>query len=179
MARKIISKKDHIDEIREIISEQSTPTDAATVSAIIRDQAAGSISALTVQSDEHKKWLATIQETNPFVGKSYMVKATEYETEDKLISQEEAKQINDDHAKYLDQGTEAYDPNSEYGEIAKELGKEKRDSGNVQKKIIDHCIVSNITRKLIGKTDEEIVDRAIDVPIEKPQYDDIVLEQRG
>lgn len=161
MARKIISKKDHIDEIKQILAEQSTPSDAVGVSLIIREKAGGSISALTVQSEEHRQWLTALQEKNPFIGKNYMMKAEEYETEDKVLSQEEAKQINAEMAKKIDAGTEAYDPNSDYGEVAKDL-KEKRDSGNVQRKMIEHAIASNTTRKLIGKTDSEIAERALD-----------------
>ena len=59
----------------------------------------------------------------------------------------------------MDSGLAPYDPNAEKWDKAVER-KEKRDTGNAQQKMIDHCIVSNVTKKMIGRSTEDIKDIA-------------------
>ena len=158
MTRKIISKKDRIDEIKEILDAETVkPMDAEQFTSAIKEKAGGSISGLVVHTEAHGQWLTALQEKNPFIGKKYMTRAVEYETESKATATENQKVADADAAllAQLDSGLAPYDPNADFGDIAVER-KEKRDTGNAQQKMIDHCIVSNVTKKLIGRSSDEI-----------------------
>ena len=159
MARKkIISKKDRIDEINAKLSETSVPLDHASMSLAIREKAGGSISSMAIKTEAHGKWLTELQSKNPFIGKDYISKAPEYETDDKIIDVSEIP-ADETFMGKLEAGTQAYDPSIDYGEASVEL-KEKRQTGRAQDKIIDHCIVSNLTRKLLGKPESELIEMA-------------------
>lgn len=165
MGRQVFSKKDRYEELKELEKAESDAVvgnkvvDAVQFDLMIRERAGGSISAVQPNNTEHGKWLTAIQDKNPFVGKKYMMRAVEYETDSKATDTDKQEVVDADDVliNKLDAGLGAYDPNSTYGEMAEER-KEKRDSGNVEKKVIDHCIAMNITRKLIGRTDVDMRD---------------------
>jgi len=163
MTRRIISKKKRIDEINQLNKEnEPEDIDHTKFSLTIRERAAGSISNLPVKSKEHGTWLAELQDKNPFIGKSYMVRASEYETDDKILTPEEAVVAEEEFIEELDAGLEAYDPNVDYGDEAEER-EDKRHTGGAEGKMIDHCIISNTARKLIGVVNEdEIKTRIVD-----------------
>jgi len=160
MTRQIFSKKDRYEELKELEKAESEAiggnkvVDAAQFDLIIRERAGGSISAVTAKNDEHSKWLIAIQDKNPFIGKNYMTRAVEYETDSKAIDTDKQEITDADETliQKLDAGLGSYDPNSVYGDMVEER-KEKRDSGNVENKIIDHCITMNLTRKLLNRKD--------------------------
>jgi hypothetical protein len=202
MARKIITKKDKIDELNAIdLNEREPELTAELFTASISESAGGSISAskgALVQSKDLDQWLTQIRADmkNPFVGKSYMVRASEYETESKIIHPGKVKELDKELESEINAGAEAYDPNTAKSPVAEDR-KSIRDDGNFSTKLIDHCVVTNLTRRLINRSTDELLELAqdelrnhhgdseyitpidIEKSIEKTRYDMLLLDDKS
>lgn len=165
MARKIISKKHKIDELNQLLAEDRPPdVDPNELSESIRKKVGGSISDLMVITDEHNKWIKTIQENhNPFIGKTYITKAPEYETADRFLTPAEISEMDDETKSELDNGMGDFNVDSlDFVDIEIVDSPSKTNSNNIQNKFIDHCIITNTTKKLIGESSDVIKSTAVE-----------------
>lgn len=202
MARKIISKKDKIAELNEIIQAEKEPEFTSELfTASIAESAGGSISAskgALVKSKELDQWLVNLRVDmkNPFIGKSYMVRAAEYETESKTLTPGKVTDLDKALEEEIDSGTEAYDPNTAKSPEAEERTS-IRDDGGITNKLIDHCVVANLTRRLSNRSTDELLALAhdelrnhhddpeyvtsidIEKSIEKTRYDLLLLDDKS
>ena len=202
MARKIITKKNKIDELNVIdLSEREPELTAELFTASISESAGGSISAskgALVQSKDLDKWLTQVRADmkNPFIGKSYMVRASEYETDSKVINPGKIKELDKELESEINAGTEAYDPNTANSPEAEDR-KSIRDDGGFSNKLIDHCVVTNLTRRLSNRSTDELLALAhdelrnhhgdseyvtsidIEKSIEKTRYDMMLIDDNS
>lgn len=166
MARKsTISKKESM-AINESEIERQKEAQGYGKEVVLRDNTGGSISgrALTVKDKESfNKWLVNLQEKNPFIGKEYIQRATEYETDDKIVDDEVMDDVDDATIEALKSGAiDIEDLDLDTLDLddmdldALEGLEEALRQVDLENKFIDHCIVSNSTRKLLGRPPEEI-----------------------
>lgn len=176
--RKVISKKDRYNETKAIIeSERPEKIDHEIFMANVKENAGGSISAskgALVGSSALEKWLVDTRSDmkNPFIGKNYMMRASEYETDDKIVFEAEIAELDDALNSDLNDGLEAYDPNTASSPESEDR-KDIRVSGGIDRKLIDHCVVMNITRKMISKSDDELlesIDDSLKLHHDDPNY---------
>lgn len=163
--KKVIDKKEsmsvHNDELNRQKDEQGFGKEV-----VLRDNSGGSISgkALTVQDKKSfNKWLTELQAKNIFIGKDYIQRATEYETDDKVIDSEVMDDVSQEDVEALGTGAidideldlENLDIESMDLEELENIEEALRQV-DIENKFIDHCIISNTTKKLLGKSPEEI-----------------------
>lgn len=201
MARRVISKKDKIAEFSDNMNSVIEPEFTQEFfTASISESAGGSISTskgALVKSKELDSWLTQVRADmkNPFIGKSYMVRAAEYETDSKILTPGTVKDLDRVLEDEINAGVEAYDPNTANSPMAEER-KAIRDDGGFGDKLIDHCVVSNLTRRLSNRSTEEIMALAndelknhhgdpeyvtridIEKSIEKTRYDLLMVEDK-
>jgi hypothetical protein len=163
MARKKVIKKSeemkaHQAEVDKIKLETGAGKELA-----LREASGGSISGRALAVKDKKsfnKWLVEIQDRNPFIGKDYMVRAEEYETDDKQLENEELEADENTVSSLIDgnidlddiESIDLDDLNLEELEAVEEALRQ----AEVENKFIDHCIVTNATKHLLGKGREEI-----------------------
>lgn len=161
--RKIISKKKHLDKIKEINNENKVEQfDHNVFSVNIRDSAGGTISnsrGAVVKSNYLNQWLVDTRQAmkNPFIGKSYMVKATEFEVADKVVVDETVTNASNELLKTLDDGMKPFDPKdidniSDESDESESLRKD--DTAN---RLIDHSIAYNMAKKITNMSDDRLL----------------------
>ena len=134
MARRVISKKDKIAEFSDNMNSVIEPEFTQEFfTASISESAGGSISTskgALVKSKELDSWLTQVRADmkNPFIGKSYMVRAAEYETDSKILTPGTVKDLDRVLEDEINAGVEAYDPNTANSPMAEER-KAIRDDG--------------------------------------------------
>jgi hypothetical protein len=94
---------------------------------------------------------------NPFIGKSYMVKATEFEVADKVVVDETVTNASNELLKTLDDGMKPFDPKdidnvSDESDESESLRKD--DTAN---RLIDHSIAYNMAKKITNMSDDRLL----------------------
>jgi len=119
--------------------------------------AGGSINNLPVKSKAFNTWLDAHRSNNPFIGKHVTAAPEEYTEEvrindDETLTPEETVMFLNNE----DIGMQGFDPNSNFGGEAEELGEALIGDDKHDSRFIDITIAESITIKLIGRPVEEI-----------------------
>ena len=104
------------------------------------------------KTEAYNKWLTEFQKRNPFIGKSYMEYAPEYEHDDEEV--EAAKVLTDEEAARMMRKdrdgslhiSDDYDPNEINKE--REVDNDELDSGT--KKFMDMCVIEKLVSERLG-----------------------------
>lgn len=104
------------------------------------------------KTEAYNKWLTEVQKRNPFIGKSYMENAPEYEHDDEEV--EAAKVLTDEEAARMMRKdsdgslhiSDDYDPNEINKE--REVDNDELDSGT--KKFMDMCVIEKLVSERLG-----------------------------
>jgi len=156
MARKIReSRKEQFAKIQEEVDVQKKEAEAQ-LPAITRDSG-GSIDKLPTKTKAFNKWLTAHQDANPFIGK-HVTSAPEFNVEQHEIENEEVD-ATPEMLKSMEDSE--YNPDATGGLQEEDLGEAPKIDKGSDKKFMDITITENATRRLIGKSNEEIQDYAI------------------
>lgn len=128
----------------------------------------------TLPTVYREKWLAKLREErdNPMLGKSYISRAPEYETDADVVT--EAHELTDQETKDMfvtdENGNkyipETYNPNVDDSQTS--------DVDEGAKKVIDMCIIQNVANKCIGWEFEDVMKECA-MAFEEEYGDDFVL----
>lgn len=152
---RLIRKKEDVNKIRKYIHEVNNPT--KNVPSIV-DKSYGSIGEVKTKSLYFKLWVKGKHVGNSLIGSGNVQSAPEYSTDSVLVDQH-VGEMTDDIQQNLEKGASAYDKdNIDTVDTTQleDLGiSPKLDLGK-DKKFIDLSIIENTTKRLIGKTLEEV-----------------------
>lgn len=134
----------------------------------------GAGTGVLVATPAYKKWLATVQKRNIFIGKSYMQKADEFARDDEETK--EARVIGDDEASTImsvdEDGmvhiSEDYDPNN-----AEEVDNEKL-VGDAAK-FSDLCVINNVISRQLTWDFDSLMDE-VTTALKDAHLDDLDFE---
>lgn len=137
------------------------------------DTSGGAGTGVLVETPAYKKWLVAKQKRNRFIGKSYMERASEYEREDEMVTQEHV--VNDDDLKkMLDKGddgrehiSEEYDPNN-----AMTTDNERLDGKAAE--FADLCVINSVVSRQISWEMEDLMEEVTEalknLHMDEPEY---------
>lgn len=120
-----------------------------------------------VETEAKKKWLAALQEHNPFIGKSYMKRAPEFERETEEIKEQEympEEQMNDVMDEKVDDNgamhiKDDYNPNVEEEEVL--------EHDEMSRRFVEACVIDNTTAKCIGWAFDDVLKECADALLEE------------
>lgn len=150
------SQKEYFSKIQDEVDTQKKEAEEK-LPAIARDSG-GSIDKLPVKTKAFTKWLADHQSSNPFIGK-HVTAAPEFNVEQKDIKEAEEVEATPEMLKSFENSE--FNPDADDGLQEEDLGKAPKVHNNSDKKFIDITITENATKRLSGKTDDEIKEYAI------------------
>lgn len=115
-----------------------------------------------VETEAKKQWLASLQKKNPFIGKSYMQRAPEYERDDEEVKKQEYM---DDEAmkEALDENADAngamhikddYNPNVDDEAVM--------DHDEMSRRFVQACVIDKTTARCIGWDFEDVLNECAD-----------------
>ena len=156
--------RDEVKKVKDsVVLEHKKESDA--LPPIVRDTG-GSIAALNGNKSLYfKKWVHDLQERkNPLIGKDYIMAATEYNTESKLIGEAKIEELSDEMRVTLDNGAKEYKNNTVDYNKDDQTGLDTGDDeaslkehvDEAEANFIDITIVENLTKDLQDQIDEDI-----------------------
>lgn len=148
------SRREQFAKIQEVVDKQKDDIEAK-LPAITRDSG-GSLDKLPVKTKAFQKWLTEHQEANPFIGK-HVTSAPEYNTEQKELGSEEVEATPELLNSIQDS---EFNPSADGGLQEEDLGVAPKVTNDSDKKFMDITITENATRRLSGRSNEEIREHA-------------------
>lgn len=120
-----------------------------------------------VETEAKKKWLASLQEKNPFIGKSYMQRAPEYERDSEEVKEQEYmdeegmkealdEQVDDNGAMHI---KDDYNPNVDEDEVL--------DHDEMSRRFVEACVIDKAVAKCIGWKFDDVLKECADALLEE------------
>lgn len=120
-----------------------------------------------VETEAKKKWLASLQEKNPFIGKSYMQRAPEYERDSEEVKEQEYmdedgmkealdEKVDDNGAMHI---KDDYNPNVEEDDVL--------DHDEMSRRFVEACVIDKAVTKCIGWKFDDVLKECADALLEE------------
>lgn len=168
----------HADKLAAAKAEMTSGEDAIkeeiahSAALMLNIGSNGSGTTALVKTEAYNKWLAANQEKNPFIGKSYMQRAEEYEHDSEVIKESEAIADNE-AAKLLEKGEDGLmhlkdDINPNVEEDGEELD-------GAAAKFVNLCVINKVVGERIGWEFDAVMEDVIEA-LNEYHADDLNFE---